>query len=172
MNHLIQWLISLFRKSAKPSKPSAPPADPPTAPSDPSPAPDEFTTARFHTCPKEAGQFKVVSSLAVEIRGSRLYFTTDHPELWPNVDGCIGELHCMLYRDGQWHAGPIDGMRPFAQNGGDRSTKCAAVPDNDNRLYEARSGDKVGFVVSDKCRNMRSVKLPGKRTGIAWITWP
>lgn len=139
---------------------------------DPEPEADEFATAEFHTCPKETAKLQIVSSLSVEIRGSKLYLTTDKPELWPDVgDGTIGNIHCLLFRDGKWHCGPIDGMRPFQRNGGDRSVKCGAVPDGDNRLYEAVAGERVGFVITPAVRNKKTVELPGKRTAVGWVIW-
>jgi hypothetical protein len=134
------------------------------------PLQDEFGGAVLHTCPPSVALWPVVSSLTVEIRGSKLFLATDKPELWPNVDGCIGNIHCLLFRESRWHAGPIDGMRPFAQNGGDRGKGCGAVPDGDKRLYEAIPGEQVGFVVTGFCRKGARMQ-PVQRTAIGWVTW-
>jgi hypothetical protein len=175
-----QTVSDWMNKGDQPVAPTTP-APTPTQPS-PEPAPvqpapqasgatNAWTSARFWTCPDSVRDWPVVSSLTVEIRGGKPFFTTDKPELWPNIDGTIGNVVCLLYRDGQWQAGPIDGMRPFSQAGGDRTMKIGAIPDGDNRKWEAISGETVGFSVTGQCRRGEHMS-PKQRTEVAWIVWP
>jgi hypothetical protein len=132
------------------------------------PAQDEFVGAVLHTCPDEVHGWPVVSGLNVTRSGGDYSFDTDKRELWPNIDGCCGNIVCLLFRDGTWHAAPCDGFRPFPSR---RSASCFCVCDGDKRTFEPVSGEKVGMMVTGFCRNGNRMK-PKQRTRIAWMVWP
>jgi len=100
-------------------------------------------------------------------------FGTGDPQVAPNyAPGCIGDVICLLYRDGTWHAGACDGMRPFKSTSSTHKPRSAfCVNDGDKRTYEPQSGERVGVVVAGQCRHGKHLK-PKQRTTIAWMVWP
>lgn len=162
------WLVSLFgRKKDKPVV-----VHPVDKPED-KPASDEvFPSCVMHTCPSVVRSWPVVSKLTARRAGGRLYFNVGNSSLWPNVGGTCGHIHCMLYRDGAWHGGPCDALRPPNASGDCpvKEDNCACVPDGDDQLYVPKNGEEVRFVISGFCRNGGRMK-PTQRTSEAVITW-
>jgi hypothetical protein len=159
-----KWLTDLLKKWF-PKKPKPQPQ--------PEPVQDEqFPTATMHTCPASVRAWPVVGKLTVRKDGSFLYFSTDKPDLWPSHDGTCGHIHCLLKRDGVWHGGPCDALRPFGRDGGAprKETKCACVPDNKKQLYVPQAGEEVRFVITGFCRYGNDMQ-PQQRTTEAVITW-
>lgn len=169
MNQFIQWLLSLFTKKYKPVKP---PVVVPDKPADGAPVNEMFPTSKLHTCPDSVRSWPVVSQLTAKRGGGRLYFHMTNPALWKNIGGTCGHIHCLLYRDGEWHGGPCDALRP-PNASGDCPVKeddCACVPDGDKQLYVPKDGEAVRFVITGFCRYGTGMK-PAQRTSEAVITW-
>ena len=163
MKWLTDLLKTIFVDWWQKKKPDIVPTPEPSTP-----ATDEWLNAVLHTCPEEARGWPIVSTLTVTKAGGDYAFDTDKRDLWPNVDGCCGNMVCLLYRDGKWHGAPCDGFRPFPSK---RSAGCFCVCDRDHRTYEPVSGEKVGMMVIGFCRN--GVRMaPKQRTSIAWVVWP
>jgi hypothetical protein len=162
MKWIIEWIKSWFSKKPNP-KPKPDPVDP---------VDEKFPTATMHTCPASVRGWPVVSQLTARKAGSFLYFHTDKSGLWPNHDGTCGHIQCGLLRDGVWHYGPCDALRPFGDNGDSprKESSCACVPDGDNQLYIPRSGEEVRFVITGFCRYGKDMK-PQQRTTEAVMTW-
>jgi hypothetical protein len=167
MNWLWNWIKSLFAKKQNP-----------TPQPQPGPQPQLSTysrkgwdDARFHTAPESVRTWPVVDRLRVNFIGSRFSYTLEHPELWPIVPGnkpTIGNLWCFLFRDGAWHGGPCDKLRPV---GAQKERKDAVVPNGDIRLYVPIRGETVGIALSGFCRR-GEVMSPKQLTEVCWVVWP
>ena len=134
---------------------------------------DVWASARFRTAPEAVRAWPVVGGVAVAQSGGFLTFTLEHPELWPNVDGCCGVIWCFMeVATGQWEGGPCDGLRPPNPAGvcPRKEASCACVPEGDTRLHVPKAGDRVRFVVTGHCRNGRLMK-PQQRTSETEIVW-
>jgi len=126
---------------------------------------DEFSMATMHTTIQSVSQWPIISTLTVKDSGSRITLDVDDATRprWPR-DVSIN-IHCLLFRDGKWHAGPCDGVRPLPSV---KDYKCLCIPSGDNRLYEPIKGEKVGVVITTKCRNSQ-VGAEKFRSSIAWV---
>jgi hypothetical protein len=170
MKQLWAWILSMFGgKNDRPVKPIVVEPDKPTTGQSTDAV---FPTSKLHTCPDVVRSWPVVSKLTARRAGGRLYFNVGNPALWPNVGGTCGHIHCELYRDGAWHAGPCDALRPPNASGDCpvKEDNCACVPNGKKRLYEPKDGEEVRFVISGFCRNGVDMK-PAQRTSEAVITW-
>jgi len=126
---------------------------------------DEFTQAKFHTAPQEVANWPIISTLTVTNQGSLIRLEVDAATLskWPR-DTTIN-IHCLLFRDGQWKTGPCDAVRPLPSV---KEYSCLCVPDGDNRLFVPVKGEKVGVVITTRCRHGQ-VTSNKFRSSIAWI---
>lgn len=132
----------------------------------------EFRSAVLHTCPDSVRTWPEVSSLTVTRSNNRLVFSTDTPAAWPNIDGCCAQIQCGLYRDGAWHFGPCDALRPFNSAGvaPPKEDSCACVPDGDARLYVPVAGEEVRFRLSGYCRHGQHMR-PTQLSREAVLVW-
>ena len=161
---ILKWL-SGYKAEQKPQKPVDPvkPVEKPVDPTDK----DEFTSAKIYTAPGIVTSWPTVSDLIVEQQGNKLRFDTTKRSCWPNIDGCCAHIHALLLRNGTWHTGPCDALRPMPSV---KEASCICVPDGDKQLYVPENGEKVGIVITGFCRHSKGMH-PAQRSSIAWITW-
>jgi hypothetical protein len=126
---------------------------------------DEFAQAKIRTAPQEVASWPIISTLKVTNQGSLIRLEVDAATLskWPR-DTTIN-IHCLLFRDGQWQTGPCDAVRPLPSV---KEYSCLCVPDGDNRLFVPEKGEKTGVVITTRCRNGQ-VTSNKFRSSIAWI---
>lgn len=131
---------------------------------------DEWQQAKLHICPDECRDWPVVSTLTVTRSGGSFVFDVDSREKWPDFgDKTIGNVVLIMYRDGAYHAGPFDGLRPWPCS---RSLESFCVPKTTGaRLYTPESGEKVWLMGIGACRSGQRM-TPKQRTTIVEMVWP
>lgn len=141
----------------------------PTPNPDPNPTKDEFARAKMHTTKQEVADWPIISTLTVTNVGNKIRIDVDDATRakWPR-DTSIN-IHAVLFRDGQWHAGPCDGVRPLPSV---KDFKCLCVPEGDDRLFvpDKKLDKKVGVVITAKCR--RTLGKDKFRSSLCWIDIP
>ena len=162
---LVDWIKKLFGQHSSVTTSTTSTTSTTTTTLLPSGLQDEFTKAKMHTCPQEVSKWPIVSTLSVKYVQNLIRLDVDDAtrNKWPR-DVSIN-LHCLLFRNGEWHAGPCDFVKPLPSN---KEYKCLCVPDGDNRTYIPKKGEKVGIVLSTRCRN-NEVGQDRFRSTIAWI---
>jgi len=142
----------------------------PVPPEPPAPEKDEFARAKMHTTKQEVADWPVVSTLtAMYITKLKIRLDVDDATRakWPR-DTSIN-VHCLLKRNGVWHAGPCDFVHPLPSY---REYGCLCVPDGDNRTYnpDPMLDDKLGIVITPRCRH--TLGKERFRSTICWIDLP
>lgn len=129
------------------------------------PAQDEFSQSVIHTAPQDITAWPIISTLTVTDVDNKIRLNVDDAtrSKWPK-DTSIN-IHCLLYRNGKWHAGPCDFVHPLPSV---KEYKILCVPDGDHRTYEPEYNEKVGVVLTTKCRHSQ-VGKDKFRSSIAWI---
>lgn len=144
--------------------------EPPVTPELPDPNKDEFALAKMHTAKQEVAGWPVISTLTVTyVDKKRIRIDVDEAtrSRWPK-DASIN-IHCLLKRNGVWHAGPCDWVKPMPSV---KDFKCLCVPDGDSRTYvpDPYLESKAGIVLTLKCRyGMAEEKF---RTTVFWLDLP
>lgn len=136
----------------------------------PEPTADEWTSALLHLCPEECRNWPVVSKTTVTVNGGNLVIDVDSRDKWPDIgDRILGNTVCLLFRDGRWHAGPWDGLRPYPCT---RSLADVCVPASTSaRFATPEKGERVGIMPIGGCRAGEYMR-PKQRGTVAWVVWP
>lgn len=165
----MKWLTDLLKKLFsnwwQKKKPDVIPTPEPDKP-----ASDEWNDMTIHVSPEEVRGWQKVCDITVTQAGGDYIIDTDKRDLWPDIgDRIVGNVWCFLFRNGKWHAGPFDGLRPFPCK---RDAAAFCVPLNTSaRFATPERGEKVGVATSGVCRSGEEMR-PKQRSGITWIVWP
>jgi len=164
---LIDWIRKLFGQHSSTTTTTTTPATTTTTTTTalPSGSEDEFSKAKMHTCPQEVSKWAIISTLSVKYVQNLIRLDVDDAtrNQWPR-DVSIN-IHCLLFRNGEWHAGPCDAVKPLPSN---KEYKCLCVPDGDARTYVPKTGEKMGIVITSHCRH-GEIGQERFRSTIAWM---
>jgi hypothetical protein len=103
---------------------------------------------------------------------SLFHYEFDQPSIWPDVGGgTVANVWCFLPREGKWHGGPCDALKPSNARI-QKERECLCVPDGKTRTYVPEPGEMAWVCATGICRNGTPMKPQQRTQMVRMLVWP